>query len=98
MSWSEVSAGVFEAALYRRDVILTLKAFELLVALLHNADRTVTRQDLLRNVWGYGSDVVSRLIDAHIAELRRKLEIDPANPRHIITVQKVGYRLRRQSE
>jgi two-component system, OmpR family, alkaline phosphatase synthesis response regulator PhoP len=81
-----------------RDVILTLKAFELLVALLHSADRTVTRQDLLRNVWGYGSDVVSRTIDAHIAELRRKLEIDPANPRHIITVQKVGYRLRRHSE
>ena len=81
-----------------RDVALTLKAFELLVALLHNADRTVTRQELLRNVWGYGADVVSRTIDAHIAELRRKLEVDPANPRHIITVQKVGYRLRRQSE
>ena len=81
-----------------RDVTLTLKAFELLVALLHRADRTVTRQELLREVWGYGADVVSRTIDAHIAELRRKLEVDAANPRHIITVQKVGYRLRRNAE
>jgi DNA-binding response OmpR family regulator len=81
-----------------RDVTLTLKAFELLVALLRRADRTVTRQELLRDVWGYGADVVSRTIDAHIAELRRKLEVDPASPRHIITVQKVGYRLRRTAE
>jgi DNA-binding response OmpR family regulator len=81
-----------------RDVALTLKAFELLSALIRRAGRTVTRQELLRDVWGYGADVVSRTVDAHVAELRRKLEPDPANPRHIVTVQKVGYRYRRQAE
>jgi len=48
---------------------------------------------LLREVWGYRSDVTSRTVDTHVAELRRKLERDPANPRHIMTVRKVGYRL-----
>ena len=81
-----------------REVALTLKAFELLSALIRRAGRTVTRQELLRDVWGYGADVISRTVDAHVAELRRKLEPDPANPRHIVTVQKVGYRYRRQAE
>jgi two-component system, OmpR family, alkaline phosphatase synthesis response regulator PhoP len=43
-------------------------------------------------VWGYNSGVVSRTVDTHVAELRRKLEIDPAAPRHILTVWKVGYK------
>jgi len=47
----------------------------------------------LREVWGYGADVVSRTVDTHVGELRRKLEEDPAEPRHILTVRKSGYRL-----
>jgi DNA-binding response OmpR family regulator len=53
----------------------------------------VGRIELLREVWGYGSDVVSRTVDTHVGELRRKLETDPARPRHILTVRKSGYRL-----
>jgi two-component system alkaline phosphatase synthesis response regulator PhoP len=52
----------------------------------------VSRTDLLREVWGYASGAVSRTVDTHVAELRRKLEEDPAAPRHILTVRKVGYR------
>ena len=52
-----------------------------------------TRHDLLREVWGYGAFVISRTVDTHIAELRRKLEDDPADPRLVVTVWKVGYRL-----
>jgi DNA-binding response OmpR family regulator len=48
--------------------------------------------ELLREVWGYGPLVLSRTVDSHVAELRRRLETDPANPRHIVTVFKVGYR------
>jgi len=44
-------------------------------------------------VWGYESDVVSRTLDTHVANLRGKLERDPAVPRHILTVRKTGYRL-----
>ncbi len=51
--------------------------------------------ELLREVWGYDDSVMSRTVDTHIAELRRKLEADPASPRHILTVLKVGYRLQR---
>jgi DNA-binding response OmpR family regulator len=73
-------------------VLLTPKAFELLLALVARGGRVVTRQDLLKEVWGYGAFVLSRTVDSHIAELRRKLEVDPAHPRHIVTVWKVGYR------
>src|SRR3954471_20850443 len=71
---------------------LTPKAFELLLALVARGGRVVSRQDLLKEVWGYGAFVLSRTVDSHIAELRRKLEVDPARPRHIVTVWKVGYR------
>ena len=52
-------------------------------------------RELLKEVWGYGAFVMSRTVDSHVAELRRKLEDDPANPRHIVTVWKVGYRFER---
>jgi two-component system, OmpR family, alkaline phosphatase synthesis response regulator PhoP len=71
---------------------LTPKAFELLLALVARGGRVATRQELLKEVWGYGAFVLSRTVDSHIAELRRKLETDPAHPRHIVTVWKVGYR------
>ena len=48
--------------------------------------------ELLRAVWGYSASVVSRTVDTHVAELRRKLERDAADPRHILTVWKVGYK------
>jgi DNA-binding response OmpR family regulator len=49
----------------------------------------------MERVWGYGADVLSRTVDTHIAELRRKLEASPERPAHIMTVRKVGYRLAR---
>ena len=73
-------------------VELTPKEFDLLVALLRRQGRVTTRTELLKAVWGYNSSVVSRTVDTHVAELRRKLEIDAANPRHILTVWKVGYK------
>jgi DNA-binding response OmpR family regulator len=47
----------------------------------------------MQEVWGYSAAVLSRTVDTHIAELRRKLEADTANPQFILTVRKVGYRL-----
>ena len=71
---------------------LTPKAFDLLLALIRRQGRVATRVELLTEVWGYGSFVMSRTVDSHIAELRRKLEDDAAHPRHILTVWKIGYR------
>ena len=72
--------------------MLTPKAYELLLALVKRQGSVVTRADLLKEVWGYGAFVMTRTVDSHIAELRKKLEDDPANPRHVVTVWKVGYR------
>ena len=72
---------------------LTPKAYELLLALLKRDGAVAGRNELLKEVWGYGAFIMSRTVDTHIAELRRKLESNPAEPRHIVTVWKVGYRL-----
>jgi DNA-binding response OmpR family regulator len=77
-----------------QEIPITPKAFDLLLALTEKKGRVATRQELLRCVWGYASAVTTRTVDAHVAELRRKLEPDPANPRLILTVWKVGYRIR----
>ena len=71
---------------------LTPKAFDLLLALVSRGGKVATRQELLKEVWGYGAFVLSRTVDSHVAELRRKVERDAARPRHILTVWKVGYR------
>lgn len=76
-----------------KPVELTPKEFDLLFALLRAGGAVVPRDELLRRVWGYRSLVVSRTLDSHVAELRRKLELLPAAPRHILTVRKVGYRI-----
>jgi DNA-binding response OmpR family regulator len=77
------------------SVTLSPKAFDLLLSLVRREGRVATRVELLREVWGYGPLVLSRTVDSHVAELRRKLETDAANPRHILTVFKVGYRFER---
>jgi len=71
---------------------LTPKAYELLMALARRQGRVATRAELLKEVWGYGAFVMTRTVDSHVAELRRKLEDDATHPRHIVTVWKVGYR------
>ena len=71
---------------------LSPKAFELLLALIDRRGSAITRQALLTEVWGYGGFVLSRTVDSHIAELRRKIEVDPAHPKHVLTVWKIGYR------
>jgi DNA-binding response OmpR family regulator len=78
-----------------RTAELRPKEYQLLVALLERGGRVASRLDLLREVWGYAEDVMSRTVDTHVAMLRRKLEHDPAHPRHIVTVRTFGYRIER---
>jgi two-component system, OmpR family, alkaline phosphatase synthesis response regulator PhoP len=75
------------------DVRLTHRELALLLALADRNGAVAGRMELLKEVWGHRAAVLSRTVDTHVMELRRKLEIDPANPRHIITVWKTGYRL-----
>jgi DNA-binding response OmpR family regulator len=76
-------------------VALTPKEYDLLLTLIRRNGACITRTELLTEVWGYSAEVMSRTVDTHVAELRRKLEDDPANPKHILTVRKTGYRLAR---
>ena len=78
-----------------RTVELAPKEFDLLLALIESRGAAVSRLELMTRVWGYSSAVVSRTVDTHVAELRRKLEDAPSAPRHIVTVRKIGYRLER---
>ncbi len=73
-------------------VDLAPRELDLLFAMVRNRDRVVSRQQLLTEVWGHTGEVVTRTVDTHVAELRRKLEADPSSPRYIQTVRKVGYR------
>jgi len=77
-------------------ITLAPKEFDLLVALLRRNGAVASRTELLREVWEYANArIETRTVDVHVAELRRKLEVDPARPVHILTVRKKGYRLRR---
>ncbi len=73
-------------------VAMPLKEFELLEILLRNAGRVLTRMQLIDRVWG--SDYVgdTKTLDVHVKRLRSKIEPDPANPRHLVTVRGLGYK------
>lgn len=91
----EVDVGARKVARGGRTVSLTPKAFDLLLGLIAHEGQVVSRHDLLREVWGHRAAIATRTVDSHISELRQKLEPDPANPVHIHTVWKVGYRFER---
>ena len=74
-------------------VTLRPKEYDLLIALLQRRGQVASRTELLEEVWGYSGEVYSRTVDTHVAELRRKLEENAAEPRHILTVRKSGYRI-----
>ena len=69
------------------------KEFDLLLAFLKRPGIVVTKRELLEEVWGYSKDVMSRTIDTHLAELRRKLSPADNDPEYIETIARIGYRL-----
>jgi two-component system alkaline phosphatase synthesis response regulator PhoP len=80
----------------RRDghpVDVTITEFRLLDTFVKNQGRVLTRQQLLDAVWGHGFVLSDRAVDNHVVNLRRKLEAVPTEPRHIVSVRGLGYRL-----
>lgn len=75
------------------EVHLTKTEFRLLVELASSPGKVFSREALLERVWGYGYFGDGRLVDVHIRRLRTKIEADPANPRHVVTVRGLGYKL-----
>ena len=75
-----------------QETALPLKEFELLEYLLRNAGRVLTRDQLIDRIWG--SDYVgdTKTLDVHVRRIRAKIEVDPAAPRHLLTVRGLGYK------
>jgi two-component system, OmpR family, alkaline phosphatase synthesis response regulator PhoP len=78
-----------------KQVDLSPMEFDFLSFLIESGGGIVSRETLMRQVWRYSLGVTSRTVDQHVARLRNKLEPDPAQPRHLITVRKAGYRFQR---
>jgi hypothetical protein len=75
-----------------RSVTLTCKEFKTLAYLIKNAGRVISRDELLNEVWGYENYPCTRTVDNHILRLRKKLETEPAHPKHFHTVHSSGYK------
>ena len=75
-----------------RPVILTCKEFKTLAYLIKNPGRVISRDELLDEVWGYQNYPCTRTVDNHILRLRKKLETEPAHPKHLHTVHSSGYK------
>ncbi|WP_217179523.1 response regulator transcription factor [Streptomyces sp. AC495_CC817] len=95
----EIVAGVFRVDVARRrvrvrgdEVALTAREFDLLAFLLHNPDRAIGRDEILREVWGWSVGEAST-VTVHVRRLREKIELDPQDPRHLHTEWGAGYLL-----
>lgn len=77
----------------KQELQLTKTEFRLLCELAHDPDGVFSREVLLDKVWGYGYFGDGRLVDVHIRRLRMKVEVNPADPQHVVTVRGLGYRL-----
>ncbi len=75
-----------------RPVTLSAREFQLLRYLVEHRGTTISREELLKEVWGYGVPMFTRTVDVHVASLRQKLEDDPKKPRYIVTIQGLGYK------
>jgi len=75
-----------------KPIDLSPMEFDFLAFLVESGGDIVSRETLMRQVWRYSNGVTSRTVDQHVARLRNKLEPDPAQPRHLLTVRKAGYR------
>ena len=92
----EINFSTHEATRNGEDIAFTALEFDILRYLIQNEGRTVTRKQLLRDVWGISQDIITRTIDRHIASVRKKIEPDPGAPSYIETVYGIGYRFKNE--
>ena len=87
-----------EVAVDGKPMALTAREFDLLLHFARHPGRVFSRAQLLDNVWGYGHDGYEHTVNSHINRLRSKIEPDPAQPKFIVTVWGVGYRLEQRQQ
>ncbi|HUC37408.1 MAG TPA: response regulator transcription factor, partial [Acidimicrobiales bacterium] len=95
LSFGDVEVRPDEGTVLRdgKEIHCTRTEFRLLCELAANPGKVLTREQLLDRVWGYDYFGDGRLVDVHVRRLRTKIEEDPGNPRHIMTVRGMGYKL-----
>ena len=93
----EIDVNGYQVHRDGQPIRLSRTEFNILTALAQHPGQTFTRAQLLNRLHGYAQTGYDRSIDAHIKNLRRKLEPDPANPRYVLTVYGVGYKFNDQS-
>ena len=82
----------YQATKKKEPLDLTPREFRILRYFLDHTGEIVTRDALLNHVWGYDSSAFTRTVDTHMARLRQKIEQIPGDPRHLITIHRVGYK------
>jgi len=93
-SFGDVKVDFTKMELWRDGALvpMTSQEFKVLKFMIHNAERVLSREELLNQVWGYKNYPSTRTVDNHILRLRQKLEKDSANPMHFRTVHSAGYK------
>jgi DNA-binding response OmpR family regulator len=89
----EIDFASYAALRAGKPLSLTPKEIEIMKYFWHHRNKTISRDELLTNVWGYDQSISSRTVDNFILKLRQKIEDDPANPRYLLTIHGVGYKL-----
>jgi DNA-binding response OmpR family regulator len=87
-----VDFRTYRASKSGKPLELTQREFRILRYFLDHSGAVVTREALLLHVWGYDPSALTRTVDTHVARLRQKIESTPAEPRHLLTVHRAGYR------
>jgi len=82
----------YQASKSGGSIELTPREFRILRYFIDHSDQVVSREALLNHVWGYDSSAFTRTVDTHMARLRQKVENVPSEPRHLLTVHRVGYK------
>ena len=92
--FEDVTVDFFKTEITRggEKIKVTAKEFKTLKFLTKNAERTISRHELLDKVWGYQDYPCTRTVDNHMMRLRQKLESDPSHPSHLLTVHGRGYK------
>lgn len=97
MNWGPFNIDPLNLNIQKNEgpfIELTRREVDLLIYLIHHAERPVSRQELLKEVWGYQNpDIDTRTVDIHMTKLRKKIEVNPEKPEFILTIRGEGYRI-----
>jgi DNA-binding response OmpR family regulator len=96
ISFGDVTVDLKHQEVKRNDTLLDLSVteFNMLAYFISHADEVVTREMLLDQVWGYDSYPTTRTVDNFVLAIRKQIEVDPSDPKHLITIYRAGYKFK----